>query len=154
MRPDDLIASAWKLLHVDDDSMIGPTEADNRRAASTAYFALFHAICQEAVTCLAVERGGDNFGTQELVYRALDHGSAKRACEKLERTHPLASVATTFVDLQDLRHDADYAPGNAFLLMDVGSLVIRSSRAIDALVAAQPDVRPSFVLKLVIKKRG
>jgi hypothetical protein len=93
-----------------------PSQASLRRAVSTAYYALFHLLVEDA--------GGRWQGSVEArtgLERALQHGSMEKISRKFrnatwedwhgnQQLVPLAlqRVARAFVDLQDERHTADY----------------------------------------------
>lgn len=101
-----------------------PSQADLRRAVSTAYYALFHLLVQEATAALV-----DDPGLRGLVPRAFDHADMKAAClafiggtppEVIRSLLPAAIpddlrvVAREFSKLQEARHAADYNPVAAF----------------------------------------
>jgi hypothetical protein len=93
-----------------------PSQASLRRAVSTAYYALFHLLVEDA--------GGRWQGSVEArtgLERALQHGSMEKISRRFrnatwedwlgnQQPVPLAlqRVARAFVDLQDERHTADY----------------------------------------------
>lgn len=105
-----------------------PTEADRRRAVSTAYYALFHRLIDAAVSRLSPAPG-----SRAALARAFEHGRMKSVCQKVVKLaaqaaepgprhelYPLFAlvgwpvpdglqrVATAFAELQERRHDADY----------------------------------------------
>lgn len=97
-----------------------PKQASLRRAVSASYYALFHLLTSEAALQLAPAASGP---TLALLQRWFDHQQMQRACAffsglKLsppaERYHPLdlsaelRVVTRAFVQLQQLRHSADY----------------------------------------------
>ena len=89
----------------------GHSSAFRRRAVSTAYYAVFHAVdklCADYVTHSA-SRTSDEYGR---AYRALDHGSLKNAFKQtpLKDIENLSKIGTIIVTLQTERHDADYKP--------------------------------------------
>jgi uncharacterized protein (UPF0332 family) len=89
-----------------------PKHAMMRRAVSTAYYALFHALADRCAKTLVTSSGSD-WDTFTLVYRALDHASAKRFFEMrdVERSGAeIASLARVFVNLRQARITADYLP--------------------------------------------
>ena len=114
---------------VDADELPITTQARLRRAVSTAYYALFHALCDAAVATMPAEPAG----LQALVRRTMDHGSMKAVCEQwstrkdrindqwrslmVEEVIPesITTVAQAFVQLQLQRHLADYALGPALV---------------------------------------
>src|SRR5947209_5185965 len=69
---DDLLEQAYHLANMD----IGrPKQASLRRAVSTAYYALFHLLIDEAVGNWSVIR------QRSILARMFDHGKMKRICE-------------------------------------------------------------------------
>ncbi len=95
--------------------------ADLKRATSTIYYALFHALAGEFADTLI---GSKHRLTEPWirVYRALDHSKARQEFRRLSSVgynKPkfdsisekfLFEVAILFVELQELRHFADYDP--------------------------------------------
>ena len=102
-----------------------PNQAQIRRAVSTAYYAVFHAVLRRAADQF-IGHDQSHAVAYALVYRAFVHGRMKEVCqvidkpslsapnqEKLKRTafgSPMRFFATAFVELQDARHRADYDP--------------------------------------------
>ena len=88
-----------------------PTQAELRRAVSTAYYAVFHCLAGVAANVLI---GTSRSPAWHQVYRALEHGRARNAClhkQAMKRFPPeIQDFADVFVDLQKARHQADYAP--------------------------------------------
>jgi hypothetical protein len=94
-----------------------PRQASLRRAVSTAYYALFHALLYEATHLLFPNTPSE---LRHRASRAFSHSEIKNACSKFAKsggisgltTAPIDSnlvdIATAFVDLQQARHDADY----------------------------------------------
>jgi hypothetical protein len=95
-----------------------PRQASLRRAISTAYYALFHLLVDEATRMLP----GDP-KLRRLVGRALVHDEMKQASSSFASTmlpkhvaavsgasipKDLRFVAKVFVELQEARHEADY----------------------------------------------
>lgn len=94
-----------------------PRQANLRRAVSTAYYALFHMLIDDAVRKLIPN-------TPRLLRiharRAFTHSDMRNACEQLAKSsgssaqllaqpvEPELLVADAFVDLQYHRHTADY----------------------------------------------
>lgn len=94
-----------------------PKQASLRRAVSTAYYAIFHLLIQEAV------RNWRRPGERNLLSRMFEHGVMKKACAKkckeLEKTADLYFVADTFVQMQQHRHTADYDNDTKWTRVDV-----------------------------------
>ena len=89
----------------------GRSSAFRRRAVSTAYYAVFHALaklCADYVTRSA-RRGTEEYSR---VYRSLDHGTLKNAFAQspLRDSKKLSELGAIVVRLQAERHRADYLP--------------------------------------------
>jgi len=105
----DLLEQAEHLIDWDG---VDPKQASLRRAVSTAYYALFHLLIDEAVGNWSVARHRGRLA------RAFDHGPMKRVCDDYVKSFykagkpaselPLKEVAQTFSELQLRRHTADY----------------------------------------------
>jgi uncharacterized protein (UPF0332 family) len=97
-----------------------PRQAGLRRAASTAYYSVFHLLAAEA----AAQAGPRNpRGLQDRLQRALDHATMKQAAGAFRGANlpqhvaalisaplsqELIAVTDRFVLLQEARHKADY----------------------------------------------
>src|SRR5580704_3419445 len=113
-----------------------PTQADLRRAVSTAYYALSHLLISE--TTLNWNRPS----SRNALGRMFDHGLMKRVSDRVpdsnrmpyagedaEVTSGLRFVAKSFVDLQDLRHTADYDNGAVWTFGGAAVAVARAKAA-------------------------
>lgn len=132
-----------------------PHQSDLRRAISTAYYALFHAVSEEAANLLV----GARFNGQPAwiqVYRSLNHGAAKTACGEIRKsiTAPgLKLCADSFIDLQEQRHTADYDPTYRPSLADALDAIGKADAAIKSLKACPKGDRRVFVTHLILSKR-
>ena len=99
---DDLLKQAYLLLNKESKH---PTQASLRRSVSTAYYALFHLLIQEA--CANWSRTD----TRDYLARAFDHKTMKDSSLRAENAHydlsvpsrvagRLRSVARAFRELQ------------------------------------------------------
>src|SRR5258708_703279 len=134
---DDLLEQAYHLANKEKDD---PMQASLRRAVSTAYYALFHLLIDEAVSKWTVERQRSALG------RTFEHKVMRNVCEdhvknfysagKPESGVQLKSVAQTFIILQQKRHTADYdvsfnwSRTNAIGQVDLASAAFEDWRAI------------------------
>lgn len=115
---DDLLTQARALIRMDRNR---PKQANLKRGVSATYYALFHLLIDEACQMLI---GSPQKSLRPIVRRAFAHSemlaSAKQfstgqvpiklsAALGLPLSHDLVFVAKTFVDLQQARHEADYA---------------------------------------------
>ena len=102
-----------------------PKDASIRRAISTAYYALFHFLLDEATGILVGTTQPDK-PLRHILSRWFDHSKMAKACKKIIDLEPssavyapfarsiqsqindLLVVAKTFKELQEHRHRADY----------------------------------------------
>src|ERR1051326_1940196 len=106
---EDLLDQAYYLLNREKKH---PKQARLRRAVSTAYYALFHRLIDEAVSQWNVAR------QRGILAWTFDHARMKKLCEEqIKQFHKskqpssgllLMQVARAFVRLQDERLIADY----------------------------------------------
>ena len=90
-----------------------PRGTDLKRATSTVYYALFHAVAKECADSLAGS-GSRLSPAWTRIYRALNHSKAKSEFKKISqagKNRSLLQLAASFNDLQEARHYADYDPG-------------------------------------------
>ena len=151
MDPRDLIETARRLAQ---PGAAQPTQADLRRAVSTAYYALFHCLATAAADLLTGSSRGPEW---HQVYRALEHGKAKRACRQQEAMQAfpmeIRSFAKAFVELQGARHEADYALEGQYLKPDVLAIITRAEEVIGRFEQADVRHRRSFAVHVLFKRR-
>ena len=120
MNPDDLLEIADSLASGRIGSRRGrPRQAELRRAVSATYYALFHTLAKNSADLLVGNRTTTSTSQAwRQVYRALDHGRAKRQCtnkQTLDRfPQKVRKFAAHSVKMQHERHLADYDPLNQF----------------------------------------
>lgn len=85
--------------------------AYRRRAVSTAYYAVFHALAKLCAEALLKDASRDD-DAYSKVYRALDHGPLKNLFVQAPlKDHPTIKLfGSDIVKLQTERHRADYSP--------------------------------------------
>ena len=151
MNPRDLLETARRLAH---PGAAQPTQADLRRAVSMAYYALFHCLAAAAADLLT---GSDRSPEWRQVYRALEHGKARSACQQQGalRAFPveIRNFAETFVDLQEARHEADYALEGEYSKPDVLAIITRAEEAIDRCEQADVRHRRGFAVHVLFERR-
>ena len=151
---DDFLKTARHLLNGSSDP---PSPAALRRAVSTAYYAVFHAlarICADQPIGAASTTSSD--AAWEQVYRALEHGFARNACEQakiLGFSEGITTFATAFVSLQQERHRADYAPNVSLSPMGVAELIAMAEMAISALQSCTSEEQTAFSALVLLKLR-
>ena len=154
MRPSDLLISAQNLVPVGPGR---PLESDLRRAVSTVYYALFHGLAE----CCADEFFNRNSRGQPgwvRIYRALNHGRAREACQARKDIQPfcdeIRDFATRIVDLQDQRHQADYDPVATFRKSEVQRLIVDMRAVLDGFERADHGERRAFAALVLFRARN
>lgn len=135
--------------------------ARRRRIVSTAYYALFHALCDLCVRSFIPEVGSQStlsIDVRNRIYRAIEHSSAKKACKRLatrkDSSELLRAVCNGFVQLQEARHDADYQPDSFRLDTSVvGSLAVVLVDSLGALEALGAIERQQLATELLFRER-
>jgi uncharacterized protein (UPF0332 family) len=111
------------------------SSAIRRRAVSTAYYAVFHALAKSCASIL-LPSIGRNSEIYERVYRALDHGPLKKAFMTkggpLKHRKSLRDIGELVIDLQSERHRADYLPPNTSIFSsdEAKTIVDQARRAV------------------------
>ena len=98
---------------------LSPSQANHRRAVSTAYYALFHCLAENCADMLVGETGSGRSEPAWLqAYRALEHGRAKERCQRKDFIHrfplQIQGFAENFAAMQGKRQTADYDPSESF----------------------------------------
>jgi len=107
MMHDDLLDIALRLATLDEGR---PRRTSLRRAISSAYYALFHALAALCANRLVgYTKPWDVYAP---IYRTLDHGRAKDVFKRISDSHgsDIAFIGQTFILLQERRYTADYDP--------------------------------------------
>ena len=160
VNPHDLIRTARRLT---ESGATQPTQADRRRAVSTAYYAMFHCLAASAADLFI---GTEHNPAWHRTYRALEHGRARSACRKAQtmREFPaeIRDFAKTFVELQIEQQRADYAlDTDRYEKCDVLRRIESAEQAISRFEQANVDARCDFAAHvlygentLICKMRG
>ena len=152
MISDDLLAVARRLARSQPNK---PKQAYLRRAVSTAYYALFHALANLCADEL-VGRSKSKTDAWRLTYRALQHGYAKDVLKQnaVRQLDPdLEKFANAFVTLQEVRHEADYDPHRSFSRPEALSLIAQARRGVRALDAVPAAMRLDVATRVLFKPR-
>ena len=130
---DDLLGQA---MHLARRGASRPKQADLRRAISSAYYAVFHLLVQDAARRMSPASPA---GLPLQISRVFSHGEMKPACNSILNTPSatltalqpegfspeLRFIAREFVGLQGLRHEADYDLTQSYTRFDVLNLLAR-----------------------------
>ena len=116
MQPEDFISLARYMLRQECDM---PSDVSLRRALSTAYHAMFHTLAKTGADLLIGELNTPcSRQAWRQAYRGLEHGRVKLACrnQNIMSKFPsfIQKFGNFFVEMQEIRHNADYAPHAEF----------------------------------------
>ncbi len=135
-----------------------PKQADLRRAISTAYYAVFHALCRMCADSLT-GKGKKSRNAWRQVYRAVEHGCTKNRCQNniINKKFPLEvrTFCAIFIQLQEKRHEADYDPFAQLKVKDVKQAILMAALAIQMVSNRQLELtdRRAFAIWLLMRKR-
>ncbi|MFM9976090.1 MAG: hypothetical protein ACKVON_16140 [Beijerinckiaceae bacterium] len=135
------------------------TQAEIRRAASTAYYAMFHHLCACFAEIVLHPAHADFSRARLQAYRFLEHGTAKARCLEARasaRQFPAGIVqfSETFVKLQERRLEADYDPAIVIVRGAAEILVNNAEAAIAAFDREAPEHRRAFAIFAALKQKG
>jgi uncharacterized protein (UPF0332 family) len=150
--PEDLLQQAYDLANKE---LTDPKQASLRRAVSTAYYALFHLLVDEAASKWAIER------QRSILARTFDHGKMKGICDEVLKSvkgggglpPELNTVAHNFIQLQQHRHTADYDNSKQWSRTDVLNVLTLATDAFGAWQAiSSHDAAQDFLLQLFLPR--
>ena len=163
--PQDLLALARQLASPGPPA---PNDVALRRAVSSAYYAVFHALLGAAAHRF-MGPGQESTPGFSLIYRAFDHNHIRRTCEDLQATtlrgklqdvlgttrvsQAMRDFARAFPPLQNARHRADYDPSVRFVPSDVAVIITEAEAAIDDFHAAPPAEQADILALLLVGTR-
>lgn len=156
---EDLLTLAGRLANPAPED---PEQASFRRAISTAYYALFHLLVQEAVQSwhgsatarFGLERKFDHKLMKDVSNSVLRHSWRGWSSPSLPVPTQLELVAKTFVDLQESRLQADYDNARIWKSADVHAKVADVQIAFEnwAEIQTHPAAN-EYLLSLLIGNR-
>lgn len=167
LNPDHLLDQASRLTAAPAGGG-APRQADLRRAISSAYYAVFHAILTEAADDFVGRRKRHTL-RYALVYRSIDHSSLRDICGEVAKdTLPakflkyepeggfgpdLHALATAVIELREKRHEADYDPLFRASMSDAVFAVATARTALDRFRSANRAKRKAFLSLAVFRPR-
>lgn len=130
-----------------------------KRAVSTAYYGLFHALCaSNADTLVGTSPARHDLELWVQAYRALDHRQARDRLTSYRRhvsVPEIRNFANAFANLQEQRLAADYNPLIVFSRREVVRLIDLAEAATDAFVNITARQRRLLATHLlVVRSRG
>ena len=156
MNPARLINIATELALSSGDT---PERQDDlRRAVSTAYYAMFHALANSNANALVgAPTNNDDAMAWNRAYRALEHGDARsrfRHAGHMEHfPRAVREFADTFNELQRERQTADYNPDHTFTLSGTLRIIDHARQAIIRFAGASPEIRRNLATYVLFGNR-
>ncbi len=159
MNPHDLLRVAYQLAL--EPSVGRPRQASLRRAISSAYYALFHALANCCADMLAGStRASRSQRAWRQAYRALEHGFAKNQCinQSVMTRFPseIQGFGEVFAGMQVLRHIADYDPDPDYVFTRSRALqrIEDSEEAIRGFENTATSDRRAFAIYVLLRLRS
>ncbi|MYC33161.1 MAG: hypothetical protein F4X64_08300 [Chloroflexi bacterium] len=160
MSPANLIATARTLVGSSSQET-DPEQSQThlKRAVSTAYYAMFHAVCANAAALLTDEISDPAASAAWLqAYRGPEHTHVRNQCRNagLMASFPpdIRNFAQNFVQIQSYRNQADYNPRSDFSRSDVLEIIEDAERAINELSSASASTRRAFAIAILLRNRA
>ncbi len=133
-----------------------PTEEALRRAISTAYYAIFHALATSNADCI-IGTSNDPLSRHawDGVYRGLEHGIARVQLREGRRLFSPGTgrFADTFGRLQEVRQRADYDHAQTFDVVLANTWIDRAEEAILGFMQASVEERTAVAVQSLIRRR-
>ena len=149
---DDLLRLARKLVseRMGDVSVQGE-QANLRCAVRCAYYALFHMLSKQCADFFAGEDPNQRSRPAWVqAYRGLQHGMVRNRCGNsnyiIRFPTEIRSFAEKFVQLQKLRHSADYDPEARFVIESVLTAIEDAASAMAAFEIVSEKDRRAFAV--------
>ena len=134
-----------------------PRQSELRRAVSMAYYAMFHALARQSADMLVgATRRNRSQQAWRQAYRSLEHGLAAAQCRRpIIRRFPveIQEFGERFVDLQRMRHDADYDPDASYTRLDALRLIDVADSAIWDFERADAVDKRAFAVYVMFRSR-
>jgi hypothetical protein len=132
-------------------------QAHFRRAISTAYYAMFHALLENNADMLyGRETSQPKSPGWTAIYRALSHTRAKSklaAGNVAGFPDSITDFAVTFLELQLQRENADYNPNATFSYSDTINTINRATNDISNLFSTSDDNLKALAAHLLFDNR-
>lgn len=151
----------YDLINVAKDLTLRPgqsrhRQASMRRAVSTAYYAVFHALCFVCADSLV---GFSRTELLEPIYRTVDHANARKLLlsEAARSISPsLAQVGDRFATLQRQRHLVDYMPPRILLKgkNEALALIDLATNAIELIERLDVEARLALAVLLISRPKS
>lgn len=132
-----------------------PSQEALRRATSTAYYAMFHALATSNADLIAGTKSSTNQGEWTAVYRSLRHYRAENPLHGWTGlfSQPVQRFANVIGSVKKRRENADYNPDVVFYQNEVIVLIDRAERAIIDFNVASPQERSMVAIATLAGQR-
>ena len=132
-----------------------PSQEALRRAVSTAYYAMFHALTTSNADLIVGPRTPDNESDWIATYRSLQHFRAEKPLHGWPHLFslPLRNFAFVIGSIKRRRENADYNPALIFAQNQVLMWIDRAEQAIIDLNAASPQERAMVAIATLAGRR-
>ena len=133
-----------------------PRQAMLRRAVSTAYYAMFHALCNSNANLVAgLSADPPTREAWTRTYRSLDHGPARNrlAGARMFQGPAVQEFVSAFALLQEQRQNADYDPHSSYLRGQVVTLIDLAESATEGLMTTAAAVRRPLAAVVLLRER-
>ena len=154
--PEELISLSK---HILEQGSTKPSQATLGRSVGTVYYALFHTLAKTGADLLIGKtKGFRSNPAWRQVYRGLDHGPARKACEQkttMEKfPQSIQNFGEMFVEMQKARSKADYDPDSKFSKFLVEDYIDRTREAMKGFGKADVKDQKAFCAHVLFKSRA
>ena len=133
-----------------------PADGAIRRAISTAYYAMFHALAASNAHVL-IGPDHDELASRAWIriYRGLNHSYAKSQIQQNRASLSQAAqiFADLFCQLQDERHNVDYNPNASFMAPAAATWLNKAEAAITNFLQTAPSERAAIAILTLVRIR-
>ena len=132
-----------------------PSQEALRRAVSTAYYAMFHALATSNADLIAGPRTPENQADWTRAYRSLQHFRAENPLSGWPHlfSPPLHDFALTIATLKKQRESADYNPDSTFSQLQVTNWITQAEQAITDFNSVSPQERSMVAIATLAGRR-
>ena len=132
-----------------------PSQEALRRAVSTAYYAMFHALATSNADLIVGAKTPANQSNWIATYRSLRHFRAQNPLHGWPHlfSTPVQNFAVVIAGIKEERENADYNPDANFTQNQVVSWIDSAERAIIEFNAASPQERAMVAIATLAGRR-
>ncbi len=147
-----------RLIEIAKETVSEKSWTANRRAVSTAYYAVFHALARTCTEELfGRSKDAKNLKEHDMVYRQLDHTSLKSAFNNtpMQENETIKRIGLLAKELQNERHKADYMPRRKlYPKKECEEWISKADEARDLINNLSPPDKKTLAIYLIFKNRA